>query len=36
MQSNIKEEIFDGFDTFWYFVYILKYKYWIEMILEPF
>ena len=36
MQSSSKEEKFDSFDNFWYFGYILSFKYWIEMILESF
>ena len=36
MQPSTKEEKFDSFDTFWFFDYILSYKYWIEMILKPF
>ena len=36
MQSSIEEEMFDSFDTFWYFGYIFKYKYRIEKFLSHF
>ena len=36
MQSSIQEEKFDNFDIFWYFGYILSYKYRIAVILKPF
>ena len=36
MQASIKEEKIDSFDTYWYFGYILSYKYQIEVIIKPF
>ena len=36
MQLSIKEEKLDSFDTYWYFDYILRYKYQIEVILKLF